>query len=728
MPFIFEYIGLGVTAVVNALIAAYVFARNPGGRVHKAFLIFVGASAVWAAGLALLFFTQNFFFNKVVLFGALLMVYGLLVFALSFPTPHGVRRRRLLWLALPLLLIAPLIPFDVFIEQMVVYPNGRLEPVNGRLFPLYIFVIAFYCFPAVAVFIRRYIRSTGLERLQMRYLFLGAAFFVTTAFLTNAFLPALGIFHFNLLGPTSSVVFIGCIAYAIVKHQLMDIRIVIQRGVIYTFLAALVISLYLASVLTFGYLLERATQFTTPLSAMLTTLVGVFSVPWLDRYLRKKTDHLFFKDRYEYSDALHNLSESLNRNFEVEKIIREASALLRKIFKTDIVEFVILDDEHVLYVNGKKHDRGEHPWSEDCSAQMARQTAILIYENVLSGRDFKVCKDEKDREELLRIARTEKERHMGICVPLSVEEKPVGFINLGEKLSGDSYTEEDFTLLRTYAYEAAVALEKAELFKQVEQHSRVLEERVKERTRDLQTLQEEQRRMMMDISHALQTPLTVIRGKLEMLKKMRGSKREGELSETDKELQALEASVYDVSVLVYDLLRLASLEGQPSSDWNEERVNLSKLVEDFIEDVSVVAEENGIAIASDVTPDCSIGGDKKQLKELVTNLVGNAMKYIGEGERKEIFLGLSQKDAMVEIVVKDSGIGIDEADLPHIFDRFYRGKSEQHRGIKGAGLGLAISKKIVEKHKGTIVAESKMGRGTTFRATFPVAPSSPRID
>ncbi len=238
-----------------------------------------------------------------------------------------------------------------------------------------------------------------------------------------------------------------------------------------------------------------------------------------------------------------------------------------------------------------------------------------------------------------------------------------------------------------------------------------LEEQVRQRTAELQQLQEEQCRMIMDISHGLQTPLTVVKGELEFLKKH---------SRSHKKFAAAEHSIDAVSHFIYDLLKLTRLE-MNCNNFQKTPVDMSDLLNEIIEYVTVISKNNGIVLTSDISPQIKIIGGKEKLQELVNNLASNAIKYMGNAKNKNVHIALRRKYGSAELIVKDSGVGVSEEDLPLIFERFYRVKNQSN--AQGTGLGLAISKKIVEMHDGTIGATSRLGRGTIFTVRLPLAPN-----
>ncbi len=210
---------------------------------------------------------------------------------------------------------------------------------------------------------------------------------------------------------------------------------------------------------------------------------------------------------------------------------------------------------------------------------------------------------------------------------------------------------------------------------------------------------------MNDVSHSLQTPLTVIKGELDFLK-MR--------SKPIKELAKFEKSVDEISRLIYNLLKLAKVEMQ-DQDAKKELLNLSVLIEDIIEYLDVLCKTNNIKIEKHIQPEIFVLGNKEALETLITNLTSNAIKYIAN--KKVITITLKKTD-YAELVIKDTGIGIEKENLKYIFNRFYRAGSVRS-GVSGTGLGLAISKKIAENHGGDISVESTPKKGTTFTVRFP---------
>jgi len=177
-----------------------------------------------------------------------------------------------------------------------------------------------------------------------------------------------------------------------------------------------------------------------------------------------------------------------------------------------------------------------------------------------------------------------------------------------------------------------------------------------------------------------------------------------------------------LSRLVEDLLTLARGDaGQVTLQW--EPVLLSKLCEQTAEYLSPLAEQKQQTLVWQ-PPDkpVLVSGDVARLKQLLLNLIDNAIKYTGEGGRVTLSLQTEGKEAVLR--VSDTGRGIPPEDLPHIFERFFRhSRSTSDKGAAGFGLGLSIVKWIVDSHGGKIEATSKVGEGTTFTVRLPLLES-----
>ena len=211
-----------------------------------------------------------------------------------------------------------------------------------------------------------------------------------------------------------------------------------------------------------------------------------------------------------------------------------------------------------------------------------------------------------------------------------------------------------------------------------------------------------QKNFVADASHELRTPLTVIRGNVDLL--------ERNMSEEDRResLRAIKSESSRMSKIVSDLLLLAEIESGQTEP--PEKVSLRGLVLDEAKRAQPLAGNHKIMTGQ--LESISITGDAYRLKQLLSNLVNNAIKYTPDGGT--ITLSLFRDGEWVRLEVRDTGIGIPPEYLPHMFDRFYRVDKARSRAGGGTGLGLAIVKGIAEQHGGKVNVVSESGKGSTF--------------
>lgn len=223
------------------------------------------------------------------------------------------------------------------------------------------------------------------------------------------------------------------------------------------------------------------------------------------------------------------------------------------------------------------------------------------------------------------------------------------------------------------------------------------------------------RRFTADASHELKTPLAVLRADIE--RAMHSPPGSAD------QLIALEEALQEttrMANLVESLLTLARAD-EGRFDLVRERVELEPLVRDVFETALILGEEAGLNVTMAVAQPCTVEGDATRLRQLFLNLVTNAIKYTPRGG--EVELSLIRSDHEATFSVRDTGIGIAAIDLPHIFERFYRADRVRSRMDErgGFGLGLSISQWIAQAHGGSLTAQSRLHRGSTFTVTLPLA-------
>lgn len=223
---------------------------------------------------------------------------------------------------------------------------------------------------------------------------------------------------------------------------------------------------------------------------------------------------------------------------------------------------------------------------------------------------------------------------------------------------------------------------------------------------ELEHTDELRRDLLANVSHDLKTPLTMIKGYAEMIRDLNydnEEKRNANLNVIIEESERL-------NVLVEDILTLSKIQANKDTI-NKEEFDLVTLINNIIKRYSIYKETEGYIFEVNTPNEVIINADKKKIEQVIYNLINNAINYTGEDNKVIINV---IKDKKVRVEIKDTGKGIKEEDLPHIWEKYYHSKKKHKRNVIGTGIGLSIVKTILESHNFKYGVESKLNQGTTF--------------
>ena len=292
-----------------------------------------------------------------------------------------------------------------------------------------------------------------------------------------------------------------------------------------------------------------------------------------------------------------------------------------------------------------------------------------------------------------------------LAVPLLREDHIIGGLVVIRTAPGE-FSPEAVELLRTFATQSALAIQNARLF-----------EALGEKSRQLEVADRHKSEFLANMSHELRTPLNAIIGFSEVLVE----RMFGELNEKqDEYLRDIFSSGRHLLSLINDILDLSQIEAG-RMELEVTRFDLPAAIDNALTLVRGRAANHGIALAAEVDPRLGeFSGDERKLKQVLLNLLSNAVKFTPEGGRVEV--RAAPADGGVEIAVHDTGIGIVPEDQEAIFEEFRQVGTDYAKKREGTGLGLALTKRFVELHGGTIRVESEPGQGSTFTFTLPERP------
>jgi GAF domain-containing protein len=289
-----------------------------------------------------------------------------------------------------------------------------------------------------------------------------------------------------------------------------------------------------------------------------------------------------------------------------------------------------------------------------------------------------------------------------LAIPLLHEDRLVGGLVVTRRVPGE-FTDDVVELLKTFATQSALAIQNARLFREIADKSAQLEAASRHKSE-----------FLANMSHELRTPLNAIIGFSEIL----AEKMFGDINEKQTEyLQDILESGRHLLSLINDILDLSKIEaGRMELELSE--FHLPTAIDNALILVRERASRRGIKLGSTIDERLGVlSGDERKVKQVLLNLLSNALKFTPEGGRIDVRAW--RDDGMAEISVMDTGIGIAPADQEAVFEEF-RQVGTADKKAEGTGLGLALSRKFIELHGGRVWVESEVGRGSTFTFTLPV--------
>jgi signal transduction histidine kinase len=315
-------------------------------------------------------------------------------------------------------------------------------------------------------------------------------------------------------------------------------------------------------------------------------------------------------------------------------------------------------------------------------------------------------------------------RRMGVMsfvsAPLLSHQRVLGY--LGADRGNQRCTQEDLDLLMTIASHVAVSIDNARHYEEVQHLAETLEERIAARTQELQSANERLQELdrlkssfVSIVSHELRTPMTSIKGLVEnMLDGLTGNLNDRQTFY----LGRVQHNIERLTRMINDLLDLSRIEAG-RMDLHQSAVNIGSLAREVVEMLQPLAEEHSLILETNISTAIGfIQGDRDKLIQIFTNLINNALKFTESPGTVTVEVK-QRDDGLIQTCITDTGCGIPLEEQQIIFERFYRGQSSEMKN-RGAGLGLAITRSLVELHGGSIWVESRPGEGSRFCFILPV--------
>jgi len=569
-------------------------------------------------------------------------------------------------------------------------------------------------------------------------------------------------------GPMSTVVLVSMatfplmLAYAIVRHQMFDLRIVVRQGVVYGGLSLLVTLVYLGVVVASVKGLDRHAE--SPVVIGLAAVVFVLLASVLKLKVQNAVDRLVFRARYVYADAIATASEQLVRARSIAGITDSVRVALIDSMQLSRAYFAVREghDEEGLrcFVLGNRPDPRNGRVFPQLPATLRSALLKPVGRALSTGRvatayDSSAASAQSAHWGGADVQNGEEEHgeatfwsHFGIeaIVPLTVSEsdaadRVVGLLVLGPKLSEQQLDPEDQKLLSTLANQLVVALENAHAFEVIEELKSGLEDQVEARTRELsdaiETLRAAQShlvesqkqamlgRLVAGIVHEVNSPLGALRSSADTIRRSlaraKGFVQQQPSPDAGRVLRAIDTGEELTHLIRSGSSRIGALMTSLSSFISLDQAEYRTFdVREGLQSALTLLEPqlgSGVRVEPVLASDpVSVRGNVAKLNQVFLNLLQNAITAV-EG-RGRVRISAARRAGWVEIEIEDDGCGISSDRLDKLFDFAFTTKSS---GRIGLGLGLPASKRAVEELGGTLTLLSEPGRGTSVRVMLPAA-------
>jgi len=429
---------------------------------------------------------------------------------------------------------------------------------------------------------------------------------------------------------------------------------------------------------------------------------------------------------FRIQQELNKIAVSITSGLDLEKVLQEVVRRAAEIVHADAAMIALLDEDSGIIT---------FPYNYNLPVALCQVTS-KTGEGV-AGEVIKKCEPRIDNDYQTSALNRQEFVNVGITavvsVPLMIADRCIGVIGVMDKGSGRKFTEDDINILSIISTQAAVAVENARLYGELASSAQKLELRIKDRTEALSRMYEESERksrileevnlklrevdrmksdFLANMSHELRTPLNSIIG----FSKLILDGLDGEISEEQgKDLEIVHANGLQLLQLIDDLLNLARIEAG--------RINLvlqpampGEMVEDVVMGMRSIAREKRLELEylAPAGMDLVIM-DIGKVQQVLLNLIRNAIKFTEEGK---IVVSVEQSSDETVFSVKDSGKGISKDEAKKVFERFHQ-TDPGLAGTAGIGLGLTISKRFIDMHRGNIKVTSEPGKGSLFTFSIP---------
>ena len=772
----------GLTGAVNTIsclsLAVFLYLKNPAGKINKIFAFWSLSVAFWSWGYFMWLFTPGYsgalFWARFLMAGAIVIPSTFLHFTVVY---LGINKKFVLLIRACYLFSASYLLLDMTplcIEKVVPRYWFRWWPIPGPLYHIFqIYFVATVVIAHILLFRRAYLERNVVRKNQFRIVAIGTLIAYAGGS-TNYFLwyniPVPPIFNFLV------TFYVAFIAYAILHYRLWDLDFIIRKTIVFTGLfTAVAVAGAGVMALTQG-VIGRYFRIPMPVTTVLSVAIAIFLYEPIKNLLINLTDRFLFQKKFKITEIVTQASEAIALVQSLKWLSRRIVAfLVTKCRITSAAVYLRTRDNKSFFMRARRGERArvEHLsriiWSDDAVIKYLEERGRPVERAQLEDLQG----NGKNAAVVAKVLEFLKENKVEVIVPsflrrriseagmgkeMEPGEREASLRNvllLGPKKSDEAYTQEELDVFYSLAQESAIAIENARLYDEAVERSRLLAEINSElehahdklKVAQASLIVAEKKATMVGmakaIGHEVNNPLSTVIYRSEDIYKDKMIKLKNLLAENAGLLPGDIKTKLDK--LLFQIEDDASRAGRSAQRINAVIRTLTDILRDTKGELSALSlyvlcrqsieaarfstyEENlgGCTIDLDFGSNLLILGNQDQLMQVFLNLIKNAYEAMGNQRERKIVIRANvdtEDRRMVRIEFIDNGPGIPPEVLPKIWEQGFstKQKADNSIGAAGQGQGLYIVKHMIESiHKGSIVAESKPGAGTTFILKLPM--------
>lgn len=682
--------------------------RNPRSGFAPSFFLVTLTGILWSTSNYYSYTTTNLqltvIATRITLAAGLWTLLSIYYFTLRFPS--GVLPSSLVrWSLVPIAVVGGIFSVSKFVIASVAIERDTVIIRPGPAYVVYIILLVIVITLALYTLYRQHLHASLVGRNQIRYVSFGVGITAIVGTIMNAilpiFYPAVGGAKINLVLITLFILFVG---YGIIRNRYVDIHTLSAKLLTYLVCVGILTVIFAIS----KYLLTSSFhQEETVLNGLIIiAALAALLVQPLRNYIELRVNLLVRRHWYDAEGSFRRVSEIVASEQRLDPLLQTTLDFLCQQLGVTSGAFIIVNDQSTTATQQFDSSIPQHQpitLSFDELARLRVKSLILLA-------------DELKRDDSKRVIMDAHQIRM--AAQLIDNGKLVGYLVMGNKMSGDIFTRQDVRVLNILSNQLAVAIVRSQGYEQISQFNNTLERKVEEATHELREardkLQADDRmksEFIMLTSHNLRTPLAVISGYTDMI---------GETTLSDdqhKYFEAILASMSKLKQLVDDLLTIATLEG--GQEFVHKPVAISEILEPLVDQIKQQQHNSKVSLSVIIdVGDAMVNANLLRLRAAFWNILDNAIKFTREGKIE--FEAQIESDKLV-VTIDDTGIGIPSEELPTIFNKFHRASSTLQYDFDGEGIGLYLAKLIVEEHVGQIDVTSQPNKGTRVVISIPLA-------